>query len=161
MNKNNNQVNLWLGLLFAAVGALIMLVSLDVIHSPEENFHAPRWVVLVAGMSFFGAGVYASLSDPRFDVLKEEAWFRFLLGIALAVMPISLLVVLNWVAFGGGEREFSGSVSVPFFSISTENSGQIMGRCVFGSAAVISDLVLIFFLVKAAVKWVSRDEKDD
>jgi hypothetical protein len=161
--KNNpqSQGNLWFGLLFAAVGALIMLLALDVIHSPEENFHAPRWVVLVAGLSFFGAGVFVALIDPRFEVMKEEWWFKWIVKAAQAAMPISLLVVLNWVAFGTGEREFSGGISLPFISFSTENSSAIMGRCVFGSFAVLADLVLIFIVIKAAIKWANGGKSEE
>lgn len=160
-DKQNTQGSLWFGLLFAAAGALIMLVAIDVIHSPEESFNAPRWVVLVAGLCFFGAGVYVSFSDPRFDGIKDEWWYRIIVTAALAAIPLSLIAVLNWVAFGPGEREFSGGVSLPFISIFTENSSQIMGRCVFGTSAVLSDLVLIVIAVRAAVKWVNGGKDED
>lgn len=161
MKNKHEQGNLWFGLLFAAVGAFIMLVAIDVIHSPDENFHAPRWVVLVAGLTFFVAGVYVSLIDPRFEAMQDSWWFQIILKTVQLAVPLSLLIVFNWVAFGGGERKFSSSVSIPFLTISTENSNQLMGRCVFGSVAVLSDLVLVVILFNSAKKWISgRDEND-
>jgi hypothetical protein len=160
MNSKSNQGNLWFGLLIAAAGNFIMLVALDVIPSPEENFHAPRWVVLIAGLSFFAAGVYMALIDRRFEALQDEIWFRLILKTVQLSIPLSLLAVLNWVAFGPVEREFSSSISLPFFSFSTENSNQIMGRCVFGTTAVVSDLVLLFIAVRAVLQWVNAGDKD-
>ena len=148
MDKNQNQGNLWFGLLFAAAGAIVMLASLDIIHSPDENFHAPRWVVLIAGVAFFGGGIFIALLDPSFEGQQEKWWFRTILKISQLAIPFSLLVVLNWVAFAPGEREFSSSVSIPFLTFSTQNSSEIMGRCVFGSMAIISDIVLVFVLIK-------------
>lgn len=137
-----------------------MLVALDVIPSPEENFHAPRWVVLIAGLCFFAAGSFVSLSDPRLEVLQEESWFRLIVTAFQAVVPLSLVFLLNWVAFGPGDRQFSSSISLPFIRIFTENSSQIMGRCAFGTAAVLTDLVLVVFAVNAILKWINAGDKD-
>ena len=37
------------GSIFICLGALIFLVAIDVIHLPDEDFNAPRWVITAAG----------------------------------------------------------------------------------------------------------------
>jgi len=46
------------GLVFIAAGALIVLTSLDVIHTDDADFHAPRELVAAFGMLFFLPGAW-------------------------------------------------------------------------------------------------------
>ncbi len=50
--------SIWLGLLIAAVGVVIVLVSLDIgIHAPDRSFNAPREMVALIGGIFALAGL--------------------------------------------------------------------------------------------------------
>jgi hypothetical protein len=51
-------------------------------------------------------------------------------------------VVFDWVAFGPGERRFSGSASVPGISLSGSTS-ELAGRVFFGLFAVLFDLAAL------------------
>jgi hypothetical protein len=59
-----------------------------------------------------------------------------------ALMATALAVVFDWVAFGPGERRFSGSASVPGISLSGSTS-ELAGRVFFGLFAVLFDLAAL------------------
>jgi hypothetical protein len=135
------------GALFALVGAAIVAASL---WAPDEKFHAPRWVVGAAGGSFlfFGswiAVVYATGYDPgRGDETLPPPLVQlafFLPGLTLFALPF------HWIAFGPGERSFSGSLSLPFVAIS-HRSGETSGRAMFAIGAVLIDLIIVATCVK-------------
>ncbi len=59
----------------------------------------------------------------------------------LPAVVISLFaVVANWVAFGPGERQFSGGIDIPLGLFSVETS-ETTGRIVFGIGAVLLEVI--------------------
>lgn len=110
------------GFFAVAMGLLVVALSADLIRVQPDKFHAPRWVAAAGGLTFVLGGL---------------------------MLLLLLAVVANWVAFGPGERRFSGVFSVGFWR-SEANPGELGGRIVFGIGAVILDL----FLIWAWVNWV-------
>ena len=45
------------GLPFAAAGGFILGIAFGVVHVKPSSVHAPMWVIGVAGLAFFGAGM--------------------------------------------------------------------------------------------------------
>src|ERR1035437_293594 len=120
-------------LICVGMGAVVMLISANVIHTSEKNFHAPRWVVGVCGLLFFGAGllllvrgVKAVLAERRADRIAKlhplEPWlfdyrwdpagaaenplaavFKTLFG---AVFVVLFLIPCNFVAFWSGDAHW-------------------------------------------------------
>ena len=93
------------------MGAFIVLIALGIIPYDESAFHAPRWVVVVAGAVFMAGGM-AVIWQGAFAHAQETIWFRVVSHIFSASIFLCLTLVLNWVAFGSGEREFSSSISI-------------------------------------------------
>jgi hypothetical protein len=144
-----------LGAIVAAVGLAILAAS---VWAPDQKFQAPRWVVASIGGAFvfFGgwtAIIYALGYDPKRGdetlppPLVQLAFFAP--GLIMFALPF------HWVAFGPGPRAFSGSVSLPFLTIS-RRSGEISGRIWFGVFAVLIDLMILGVCVKL-IRKAARD----
>ncbi len=130
-----------LGAICIGLGLLIVLLAADVIPSDEKRFHAPRWVVSAAGLVFVLAGVaLATASAPGApEATGRTTWRSFLLGGAIVGL---MAAVFNWIAFGPGERRFSGGLALPFVSVSGPAS-EWTGRVAFGIGAVLVDVFLV------------------
>lgn len=125
-----------------------MLAAADVIHADESSFNAPRWVVGLSGLVFFMGGVAVSLQDIRFEIFREAWWFKVMVNLAPFGIILSFAAIANWIVFGPGERAFSGSISIPFITLSGTNSDQFVGRAVFGLSAVCLNVLLVVLLVR-------------
>jgi hypothetical protein len=136
-----------LGAIVAAVGLGILALS---VWAPGEKFNAPRWVVAAIGGAFvfFGswtAIIYAMGYDPK---RGDETLPPPLVQLAFFAPGLTLFAVpFHWVAFGPGSRAFSGSMSLPFLTIS-RRSGELSGRIWFGVFAVLIDLMILGVCVK-------------
>jgi len=144
--------SLLFALLFFSVGLGIVLVGMDVISVPEENFHAPRWVIVLAG----GAFVFSSLIMSIDAVLQSWPGENDILiasrGVIFLLLAMAFLAPFHWVAFGSGERTFTTTLSLPFVSSSGEGS-QSVGRLVFGAASILMDVFFLVFGVRALLRW--------
>lgn len=134
-----------LGALCVGLGLLIVLLAAGVIPADEKSFHAPRWVVSAAGLVFVLAGVaLATASVPGApEGAGRTTWRSFVLGGAIVGL---MAAILNWIAFGPGERRFGGGIALPFIAVSGPGS-EWSGRVAFGIGAVLVD---VFFLWMAA-----------
>jgi hypothetical protein len=118
---------------------LIIAVALGLIPVAPQDVRAPRWVLGAAGMTFI-AGGFAPLAAYRGPSSKVSQ----IIG-AGVVLPLTL--VSNWVAFGPGERQFSGGLSIGFFTVSQQSS-QLSGRIAFGIGAVLLDVLIVAIVVR-------------
>lgn len=114
--------------LFVLAGFAIMGVGGGVIPVDPSSVHAPGWVIVLCGVVFALGGVMAWTNGAGFS----EAWST---GLALVFM-LCFAAVFSWVAFGPGERGFSGSGSVGPVSVGG-GSGETVGRIAFGFGAVL------------------------
>ena len=122
------------GVLTIAIGLIVILVSADVILVDESSFNAPRWVVGVASLIFVLLGVMVVLVPPRRvgasqgEKTTAKPALRMVTHFWLPAVVITLFaVVANWVAFGPGERQFSGEIDIPLGLFSVETS-ETTGR---------------------------------
>ena len=136
-----------LGVVVAAVGGAIVAAS---IWGSPEKFQAPRWVVGSVGGAFlfFGgwtAAIYALGFDPKRpdETLPSPAiqLAAFVPGLLLFAAPF------HWIAFGPGPRQFTTSLSIPFFWM-RHRSGALSGRIAFGLGALLIDALLIATIVR-------------
>jgi hypothetical protein len=135
------------GSIFFLVGAFIVLLAADVIHSDPSYFNAPRWVVGAAGAVFMLAGTLVALSGvygPNPEQSRTYMIFALILGTALMLLFSSIFI---WVGFGPGEREFSTSTSVGAVT-TTSSGGDSGGRLVFGGSGLFI-LLMTFFMARA------------
>lgn len=140
-----------LGLVFIAMGVLLVLISVGVVPGAEKSLEAPRWVGACAGLMFAFCGgaiivgyAVAGGAGPDGDLpAGTPRWVRltqFLLGLGIIS---SLAAIATWIAFGPGPRAFS--VTLPF--VGRGPGDETVGRAVFGFGAVLMWLFLIVFLV--------------
>ncbi len=114
------------------VGAFILIIAADVVPAKEAKFNAPQWVVGACGIVFMLAAVMI-LVPPS---------MRRLQGFLGALLLSLFAAIPAWIAFGAGERKFSGSVSFGIMT-ATSQPGVSTGRIVFGIAAVLISLIAI------------------
>ncbi len=148
MNKNEQKslISLILfGGIFISVGALIFLVSVDVIHIPEEDFNAPRWVVAAIGIAFSLAGAMVMVNGLK-SGYGDQPLLKWVYNGMLLIFMIVFAAPFHWVAFGLGERSFSSSVGVGGVSITQNSGGELGGRLAFGCGAIFMDLFILFII---------------
>jgi hypothetical protein len=142
------------GLIAAAIGLFLLLVGFGVVPVKPRSVHAPMWVLSAAGLAFMLAGISIAVGaihgvSATGEVPKHASWwmrlFYYVLGLTAAA---ALASIGTWVAFGSGPRTFSGT---GMFLLSRE-SGDSVGRIVFGLGAVMTWLITIFLAVNGARK---------
>ena len=119
------------GLFACGTGLLIVLVAAGVIPADERSFGAPRWVVGAAGVALLLGGSIVGL----------------------------VALIFNWIAFGPGERRFSGGMALPFFWVSSSRIGEWTGRLVFGGGAILVDLFFVWVMVRG-VRQLLRSRRE-
>jgi len=140
----------FMGLFAVAGGGFVLLAAAGFIPAPEESFHAPRWVVGLCGLAFLIAGTFVLEGQlfawlgrgSRRDEFRQTVFKVSQYWAGASIITIFALI-LDWIAFGPGERQFSGSVGLPFFSVTT-SAGQLIGRYVFGFCAILLNLLAVW-----------------
>jgi Protein of unknown function (DUF3592) len=120
-----------MGLLFAAMGLMVTGLAVNrAIYA--DPFTADNLMGVPAGLMFVFAGVLIGL-PPEF-----ARWRALLATLVLTCLALTF----DWVAFGSGERKFTGNfVGVGFVP------SELMGRICFGFFAAILD-------IWAAAMWI-------
>lgn len=153
-----------MGGLFLVAGLSIIFVALDWIHVDPASIHAPRWVLglcggmfALPGLGFLYYGIINGLGrgareraggDDRFQIIP------WLMGLVIAG---GMTVVASWIAFGPGERAFSGSVGVGGVEVGGSGRTETFGRWVFGIGAVMTGLFTIWGLIYGLRKLMGAD----
>jgi len=128
-----------LALVLIAGGVAPILGALEVIPYPLTK-GTPAWVGVAAGGVFiltgaafingylFGGGKnFDAEASPRVRAIQSVLGFAILAGFA---------AIGGWIGFGPGEREFSSSISLPFWN--SEGRGNVsLGRAAFGLGAIV------------------------
>lgn len=129
----------WMAALFVAFGMFMLAMAFGIVKPRPGSVHAPLWVLASVGMVFNLGGVLVFLVGREgVDSLRNMVVWCFVLALAIP---------FNWIAFGEGERHFSGSVSG--FGVSQINAlGEATGRWVFGGFALLMDFILIASLIR-------------
>lgn len=138
--KSTGQAPAWFTAVFMGAGLLIVLMAVDVIPIDPASLYAPRWVLATAGVVFVIGGVMASVGQ-RHPLLNEG-----LAGLLIGCMAL----IATWIAFGPGEREFSGGISLGPLAIGGSTAPSL-GRVVFGLSAVLL-WALVVYVIQRCVK---------
>jgi hypothetical protein len=125
------QASLWMGLLFGGLG--LLMTGLSVYQAIHANpFTVDNVMGVPIGLMFTLAGILLVLPG-------EYRKWRSLLATLLVTC---FAVTFDWVAFGPGERHFSGSINGIGFV-----PGELFGRAAFGFFAVILDICAIWMWI--------------
>ncbi len=146
MNNSNDQFSSlsprrrWLfALAFWMAGIAIIGVALGFIPVAPQDIHAPRWIVGAAGVTFIAGGI-----APFSAQWGPSSKLSQIIGAAV-VLPLTL--VANWAAFGPGERQFSGGLTLGIVAVSQQSS-ELSGRIAFGIGAVLLDVLIVAIVVR-------------
>jgi hypothetical protein len=167
---SSNKSNIFWGLFAAAMGAFIIagasgLFGLD-LHPTQET---PSWIGICAGAIFVAGGLAVMLQSlpaakPATDgSLSPDApdWMqRASLALGLFIVG-DFAAIFLWIAFGPGERHFSGSGSFGGIRMTETfgggHSNEMIGRAAFGVGAVFACLMFLAFLISGARRLLRRD----
>jgi len=108
------------GFVFALVGALIVLIALDVIHI-SIDFQFPRWAAAAFGGIFFLAGVWTvfeGVTSAWGRGSRLYQWTNLLLTIIL-VLAFTSFFFLFWLEYGASrpDGKWGGIVVVVFCGV--------------------------------------------
>lgn len=106
------------------------------------------WVLGAAGMVFVLAGLMIMLEGR-----DSLTWLN---NLVIWLFVVCLAAPFNWVAFGEGERHFSGRSTVMGVT-SSSAAGESEGRALFGIVAVVIDLVVVLAPLRALFKARNED----
>ena len=139
--------SIFAGFAFIAAGAYPLAIGLGFAAARPGSVHAPLWVVAIAGACFVLVGTV--LLVPEKD-LPLRGWL-------VGLMVTGLAAIFDWVAFGPGERHFSGGLSFGGASMRAA-SGETSGRLAFGIAAVLLDAFALWGWYRFALRFAPRQE---
>jgi hypothetical protein len=134
------------GGIFLLVGGFVFLIGMDVIKVDESSINSPRWVIMAAGLVFVLSGFMVMVQGLK-SGFGDAPIYKWIYNILVIAFLLVFALPVHWVAFGSGEREFSSSVALPFFSVST-SGGELGGRVAFGCGAVLVDIILIALVLR-------------
>lgn len=140
MGKRETQIPpLWFGAIFVLAGGFIAAIGAGWVEVDPSSVHAPGWVLQLVGLVFMlgGAMCYTHVLGKR----VQDG-----LGV---LMMVAFAAVFSWVAFGPGERQFSGGVSVGPASAGGR-PGEWTGRIAFG----FGSLLLWAIALAIATRWI-------
>jgi len=130
------RAKLYVGAAFAAMGALTLAIgthaALNLQHAKPDDF-----MYVPAALAFVFAGALLALPPERTTMT----------GLFGALLITSFAVTFDWIAFGPGERHFSGGISVGGLGFGAR-PGELFGRAMFGVGAVIADIVAVVLWVR-------------
>ena len=118
-----------MGLAFISAGLYPLAIAFGLATPKPGSVHAPPWTVGMAGTCFVAMGV--ALLTPRMHGRMRG----FLVGVPVTCLAL----IFDWIAFGPGERHFTGAMSFGGSSIGS-HSDETSGRIAFGVAAIVLDL---------------------
>ena len=142
-DPNSSESTLLAGLFAVALGAGIILVSANIIPVDHSDFEAPRWIAALAGIVFLLGGLKVSIMDPRFDYFRDTKIFAIAEYFIIGLMLTSFAIIPTWIAFGPGERQFEGGISIPFLSVWFGPNANL-GRIAFGFSSIV---MIVFSIV--------------
>ena len=147
-----------MGTAFTAAGLMIVFIALDWIHVDPSSIHAPRWVLAVCGGIFALPGIgmlyYAFVNlaggGGRAGAGRAGRGARdgppVLLKLIGLTVTVGMAAVFGWVAFGSGERHFSGGIGLGPIHLGGSSSGA-GGRVVFGIGAVLIGALAVWGVI--------------
>jgi hypothetical protein len=154
--------NYFLAAVAAAVGAYFFAVGARLLPIPggPANLHGPLWLILCAGLAFFLAGLAIAIQTLGHanagGELPAEAprWMRVAQYLIALAIFVCFGAIGSWIAFGPGERQFSGT-----FMFGDPATNAIIGRAVFGVGAIMIWLCTAAMVAFGIRKFFNNQEK--
>jgi hypothetical protein len=119
------------GLVCGAMGLLVIAIGIRSALAAWHPLSSQDFIFLPAGLIFVFGGALLALPPGRADLNR-------LFGVLLIT---AFAVTLDWIAFGPGERKFSGGISFGVYLPVPVN--ETLGRVVFGIPAAVFDVLAL------------------
>jgi hypothetical protein len=152
--RSSTRLTIACGLLAAAMGLFYILYSAIVGPSARHNGEEPGWLGFVFGMIFLLGGsaaiiktVVGSTAPGGGLPATAPRWLSFTYHAMVVAIVVGMGLLASWIAFGPGQRQFSGSGAI---------FGEIGGRIAFGIGALIIWIVLVAIVVGGARRFIER-----
>jgi hypothetical protein len=167
---SSSKSNIFWGLFAAAMGAFIVAGASGLFgHQLHTTDGTPQWVGIFAGAIFLAGGLAVMLQSlpaakPMPDGSLSPDAPRWVQGASLALALFivgSFAAIFLWIAFGPGERHFSGGASFGGIHATGDFSGhanEMIGRVMFGAGAVLACVMFIAFLISGARRLMRHDK---
>ena len=168
---SSSKSNIFWGLFAAAMGAFIVAGASGLFgHKLDTTDGTPQWVGISAGAIFLAGGLAVVLQSlpaakPMPDGSLSPDAPRWVQGASLALALFiagSFAAIFLWIAFGSGERHFSGGASFGGVHVTERLSGghanEMFGRVAFGFGAVFACVMFLAFLIGGARRLMRRDK---
>ena len=164
-NASSSKSNIIWGLFAAALGAFIVAGASGLfggtLHPTDGT---PQWVGIFAGAIFVAGGLAVVLQSlpaakPMPDGSLSPDAPRWVQRASLALVLFiagSFAAIFLWIAFGPGERHFSGGASFGGVGVSG-HANEMFGRAAFGFGAVLACVMFLAFLISGARRLLRRD----
>lgn len=154
------RLNYYMAVIAAATGAYIMALGANLLPVPggPSNLQGPQWLLICAGLTFFLASIAIVIqalghADDAGELPPAAPrWMsvvQYLIGFAIFAC---FGAIASWIAFGPGERQFSGT-----FGFVTTAANETMGRVVFGTGAIMIWLAMAAILASGIRKFSDRN----
>jgi hypothetical protein len=134
-----------LGFISAAIGLVVIGTAVSAAIHATDPFASERLVAVPAGLIFVLGGALVALPPGG------TRWQSVL----SALLVTSFAVTFDWVAFGPGERKFGGGISLGANVGAEFPVGELIGRAVFGVAAIVLDIFAIIAWI-IYCRWLLR-----
>lgn len=140
---------------FLLAGTMIFLIALNWIAVDPARIHAPRWVLgliggmfALSGLAILYFGIANGLGRGPGSAGERDPEAFSVIGWLLGLVIVGgMAVVAGWIAFGPGERAFSGSIGVGGVSVGGSGGSETVGRWFFGIGAVLTGAFGVWGLV--------------
>lgn len=134
------------GLFACALGLFVVGMAL---WGSDSGFHAPRWVVGGAGGVFVLAGL--AIFGQRYTHFS---------ALVRALLLTVFGAIATWVSLAPGERQFSSTINLPFFSFSGR-APELLGRLCFAPGAILLDILALYSWFLFIRNWLMRDLQEE
>jgi hypothetical protein len=125
-----------IGVGMLALGLVVAARGVQVLLTDSHKLASEGLAVIPLGMVLAFGGVLLAV-PPKFARLR---------AVAAALLVTAFALTADWIAFGPGEREFRAGASSGAVAVSGR-VGEMLGRSVFGVAAVLMDVLAVLMWV--------------
>jgi hypothetical protein len=165
----SNRLHIFCGLFAAALGAFMVAGAsglLGIEMHPTDG--EPQWVGIFCGAIFLAGGLAVIVQSlpaakpmPDGSLSPDAPLWIQRISFALCMFIVgSFVAIFAWIAFGSGERHFSGGASFGGVQVTGTFSGHAnewFGRAAFGAGAVLAGVMFIAFLIGGTRRLLRRD----
>ncbi|MFQ5944949.1 MAG: hypothetical protein ACE5NC_01690 [Anaerolineae bacterium] len=143
------------GLILIVFSLFAFAIATGTLPAESVGLEAPPWIAALVGgiLGLFGALIlFTGMSEREGGSGPWAELLSLLQPWAVALIITLFAIVGGWIAFGPGEREFEGGLSLFFIEIEGP-SPEFEGRCAFGLGAVLAGLIAAYAWFDALRGW--------